>query len=94
MPHRFAFIAVPLLATLACAGAPELDTPEPLADRHAYVWSMAHDSTGSDGLLVLDMDTTSATYGQVIGERLLDTAGVMTHHIERRVHAGALVANA
>ncbi len=85
--------ALPFL--LAACAVPPTDAPEASSgDRHAYVWSMAMDSTGHDALLVLDVDTASATYGQVIGEHALDTAGAMPHHIERRVSAdGRLMAN-
>ncbi len=75
----------------ACAVAPEATAPA--SDRHAYVWSMAGDSTGHDGLLVLDVDTASATFGRVIGEALLEGGMSMPHHIERRVHDGVLFAN-
>src|SRR5690606_21995676 len=67
---------------------------EPGPDRHAYAWSMAMDSGGRDALLVLDVDTASSSYGAVVGELALDTAGGMPHHIERRVSEdGLLFAN-
>lgn len=86
-----------MFAVLLLGGcSPEtVDQPTPPAgDSHAYVWSMSMDSTGRDGLLVLDMDTTSAKYGTVIGEVMLDSGGMMPHHIERRVHSdGRLIGN-
>ncbi len=83
-----------LVILLAACATPPVDAPAaPAGDHHAYIWSMG-DSTGSDGLLTLDVDTASTTYGQIIGGLLLDTAGTRPHHIERRVHAdGQLVAN-
>ena len=82
---------LPLLLLAACA-APPADAPtEPSRDRHAYVWSMAMDSTGRDMLLVLDVDSASTSFGQVVGELALDTAGGMPHHIERRVGDDSLV---
>ena len=86
---------LPALVLLAACSITPTESPDTTpGDRHAYVWSMAADSTGSDALLVLDVDTASASYGQVIGEARLDTAGTMPHHIERRVHDGQLIANA
>jgi hypothetical protein len=85
---------VPAAALLGACAPPPPEAPEPPAgDRHAYAWSMASDSGTSDALLVLDVDTTSATYGRVIAEASVDTAGTMPHHIERRVHDGVLFAN-
>ena len=52
---------------------------------------MAMDSTGRDMLLVLDVDSASTGFGQVVGELALDTAGGMPHHIERRVGDDSLV---
>src|SRR5690606_33153258 len=88
-PHLPAFL---LLA--ACA-APPVEAPrEPGPDRHAYAWSMAMDSGGRDALLVLDVDTASSSYGAVVGELALDTAGGMPHQIGRRVSEdGLLFAN-
>ncbi len=89
-PH--ALIAALLLG--GCSPAAVDQPTVPAGDNHAYVWSMAMDSTGRDGLLVLDMDTTSATYGSVIGEVMLDSGGLMPHHIERRVHTdGRVIGN-
>lgn len=94
MPRRNLAVLLPWLAILPdCAAAPEPESAAP-PDAHAYVWSIAADSAGSDGLLVLDVDTASARYGQVIGEAMLGTNGTMPHHIERRVHDGVLFANA
>ncbi len=94
MPTRAPLVFLPsILLWVGCAAPPAADVPAPPADGHAYLWSMAADSGTSDGLLVLDMDTASATFGQVVGQTLLDTTGTMTHHIERRVHDGVLFAN-
>ncbi len=82
-----------VLLLVGCAPGPEAPSPPPAADHHAYVWSIAADSGGSDGLLVFDVDTASTTYGQIVGERLLDTTGTQPHHIERHVHDGVLFAN-
>ena len=84
-----------LIVLLAACATPPADSPNaPAGDRHAYVWAMAGDSTGRDALLTLDVDTASSTYGQIIGGLLMDTAGEMPHHIERRVGPGGrLVAN-
>jgi len=93
MPSRNLAVLLQWLALLpACAPAPEPES-DPPTDGHAYVWSIAADSAGSDGLLVLDVDTASARYGQVIGAAMLDTNGGMPHHIERQVHDGVLFAN-
>ena len=52
------------------------------------------DSTVADVLLVLDMDSASATYGQVVGSVATGTTDGMPHHIERRVSADSrLLAN-
>ncbi|MBP7621788.1 MAG: hypothetical protein KA745_12525, partial [Gemmatimonadales bacterium] len=58
-----------LLAVCLAACTPSTDTPTNAAppDRHAYVWAGGMDSTVADVLLVLDMDSASATYGQVVG---------------------------
>ncbi len=81
------------MIAVGCAPPPDPLPGAPL-DRHAYVWVMAGDAGGSDGLLVLDVDSASANFGAVIAERLLDTTGTMPHHIERHVHDGVLFANA
>lgn len=52
------------------------------------------DSTGSDALLVLDMDSASASYGELVGSVEVGATGTMPHHIERRVDAqGRVIAN-
>lgn len=82
-----------LLAT--CATHPNVTPDPPTDDRHAYVWAMATQRAGRDALLTLDVDTGSATYGRILGGALLDSAGGMPHHIERRVSGGGqVVANA
>ncbi len=95
MRHGSIHAALAVLVLGACS-AEVTDRPStPAGDQHAYVWSMSMDSTGRDALLVLDMDTTSAGYGTVIGEAMLERGGMMPHHIERRVHTdGRLIANA
>jgi hypothetical protein len=89
---------VVLLASLLAACTPAADAPAPastdLPDRHAYVWAGGMDSTVADQLLVVDADSASATYGQVLGSVTTGTKGGMPHHIERRVSAdGRLLAN-
>ena len=88
----------PLVLISVCLAActPSTDTPTNAAppDRHAYVWAGGMDSTVADVLLVLDMDSASATYGQVVGSVATGTTDGMPHHIERRVSAdGRLLAN-
>lgn len=62
--------------------------------RHAYVWAEAADSTGSDALLVYDMDSASASFGRLVAELPVGAAKTMPHHIERLVSAdGRLLAN-
>lgn len=89
-------LAVLLAATLA-ACTPSADAPSsaPAPDRHAYVWAGGMDSTVADVLMVLDMDSASATYGQVVGSVAPGTKNGMPHHIERRVSEdGRLLGNA
>ncbi len=94
MRNTMIYTVSTLLVLGACSSEEASPPPAPSGDNHAYVWSMAMDSTGRDGLLVLDMDTTSATYGTVIGEVMLDSGGLMPHHIERRVHTdGRVIGN-
>lgn len=63
-------------------------------DRHIYVWAGSMDSTVNDALLVMDVDTASATYAQVVGQVDVGRSGTMPHHIQRRVDAnGRLIAN-
>ena len=86
-----------LLAVCLAACTPSTDTPTNAAppDRHAYVWAGGMDSTVADVLLVLDMDSASATYGQVVGSVATGTTDGMPHHIERRASAdGRILANA
>lgn len=89
---------VVLLAAALAACTPAADAPAPVSadapDRHAYVWAGGMDSTVADMLLVVDADSASATYGQVVGSVASGTGKGMPHHIERRVSAdGRLMAN-
>lgn len=94
MRHGSIHAALAVLVLGACS-AEVTDRPSaPAGDQHAYVWSMSMDSTGRDALLVLDVDTSSSTYGKVVAEVATDRWGTMPHHIERRVHDGQLIANA
>ena len=79
----------------ACTPSADAPTSAPSADHHAYVWAGGMDSTSADYLLVVDMDSASATYGQVVGSVASGTKGAMLHHIERRASAdGRILANA
>lgn len=90
MPRLFALCCLPVLG--CASGAENHGTPPP--DQHIYVWAGAMDSTVSDALVVLDVDTASATYGQVVGQVDVGAHGTMPHHIQRRVSAdGRLIAN-
>jgi|CXWL01.1.fsa_nt_gi hypothetical protein len=85
-----------LFAACLAACAPSTDAPSnaPASDHHAYVWAGGMDSTTADALLVLDMDSASTTYGQVVGSVAPGTKGGMPHHIERQVSAdGRILAN-
>ena len=63
-------------------------------DRHIYVWAGTMDTTIYDALIVLDVDTASTTYGQVVGQVDVGASRTMPHHIQRRVSAdGRLIAN-
>lgn len=86
-----------LLAALLAACVPSAEAPTNVVpmDRHAYVWAGGMDSTDTDQLLVLDVDSASATYGQLVGSVPTGTTFGMPHHIERRVSDdGRLLANA
>ncbi len=89
---------VVLLAAALAACTPAADAPVPevasVPDRHAYVWAGGMDSTVADQLLVVDADSASATYGQVVGSVEVGTRMGVPHHLERRVSAdGRLLAN-
>ncbi|MDX2261328.1 MAG: hypothetical protein SFU84_06480 [Gemmatimonadales bacterium] len=89
----FAFLAVALAACTPAADAPAPASAD-VPDRHAYVWAGGMDSTVADQLLVVDADSASATYGQVVGSVEVGTRMGMPHHLERRVSAdGRLLAN-
>lgn len=98
-PQRPGFISLwPLLAALLGACTPATQEVGGMGaaatDLHAYVWAGGADSTINDALLVLDMDTASATYGRVIAEHSPGVGHTMPHHIERHVSAeGLLIAN-
>ncbi len=84
------------LTALLVGCAPATDAPygESIADRHIYIWAGTMDTTVYDALLVMDVDTTSATYGQVVGQVDVGASRTMPHHIQRRVSAdGRLIAN-
>ena len=79
----------------ACTPSADAPTSAPSADHHAYVWAGGMDSTSADYLLVVDMDSASATYGPVVGSVASGTKGAMPHHIARRASAdGRILANA
>ncbi len=91
MTRRASILAVVLMA---CASPAEVPDGALVPDHHAYLWAGGMDSTVADVLLVLDMDSASTTYGQVVGSVETGTKGGMPHHIERRVSAdGRLLAN-
>lgn len=91
MLPRLAGLAILLVACGSAADSPDRAAP---ADRHIYVWAGAMDSTVNDALIVLDVDTTSVTYGQVVGQVDIGAHGTMPHHIQRRVGMdGRLFAN-
>lgn len=91
MRLRLACLAVLLLGCGPTSEAPGLLPP---ADQHIYIWAGAMDSVVNDALLVMDVDTTSATYGQVVGQVDVGASGTMPHHIQRRVSTdGRLIAN-
>lgn len=80
-------------ASLLVACAPVADEAA-APDRHIYVWAGAMDSSVNDALIVIDVDTSSATYGQVVGQVDVGASGTMPHHIQRRVSSdGRLIAN-
>lgn len=91
MTARLACLAAFLVACGSAADSPDSAAP---ADRHIYVWAGTMDSTVYDALIVLDVDTTSATNGQVVGQVDVGASRTMPHHIQRRVSAdGRLIAN-
>jgi hypothetical protein len=77
-----------------CAPVSDGERTRVQLDRHIYVWAGAMDSVVNDALIVLDVDTTSATYGQVVGQVDVGAHGTVPHHIQRRVGMdGRLFAN-
>jgi len=91
MRSRLACLGVLLVG---CGSATDAIESTATPDRHIYVWAGAMDSVVNDALIVLDVDTASATYGQVVGQADVGASRTMPHHIQRRVSAdGRLIAN-
>jgi hypothetical protein len=75
--------AARLLSALALLVGCASPTPRPA--RFLYVWAgTGHppDQRGTDFIAVLDADSASASYGQVIGATTVAEGGLMPHHSE------------
>jgi hypothetical protein len=91
--HRTARVVVlsAIVAGVACSRPDDVATAK--TSQYLYVWAgprmtgmkasdSAHHPAGSDFVAVLDVDSASATYGQVIATTAVEGEGAMAHHTE------------
>ncbi len=84
--------AIGLLLLAACGGSPMAMTGGTDGSTHLFVWAWDVDSSAGDFLAVVDVDRSSATYGQVLNT-LPTVAGRGAHHIEYEMTTNQLFAN-
>lgn len=79
-------------AAIACTSAERSATPtaSPTSGRHLFVFAgdADHAAGESDFLAVIDADTGSATYAQVLATTPIGAGGTMPHHTEMAMPAG------
>lgn len=92
-------LALLVAATLACTSAERSDMPAQTANGGPYLYVFAgdadHSAGESDFLAVIDADSTSTTYAQLLATVPIGAGGTMPHHTEMAMPAGgrALFAN-
>ena len=67
-----------LCSTLACSGS----APAPEPSRFLYVWAGDQDGKDSDFLAVVDLQSSSPTYGEVVTTESVGMKGTLPHHME------------
>jgi len=78
------------LATLAGCSAREAPVERPSPARYLYIWSgTGHGTGGSNFIAVVDVRSGSTTYGQLLGTSPAIEGGMMPHHTEYVLPAGA-----
>ena len=80
-----------VFATLACTSAERSETPAQTANGGPYLYVFAgdadHSAGESDFLAVIDADSASATYAQVLATVPIGAGGTMPHHTEMAMPA-------
>lgn len=84
--------AIGLLLLAACGCSPVSMTGESDGSTHLFAWAWDVDSAAGDFLAVVDVDRSSATYGQVVST-LPTLAGRGAHHVEYEMSTSQLFAN-
>ena len=81
---RSAFLATLWLSIgVGCAGPSKEGPPVgPAPAAYLFAWAGDQDERDQNFLAVIDVDTASATYGQVVATALTDAVGGMPHHSE------------
>ena len=84
-------VAVPMVAAIACTSSDRSGAPTAAAASRPYLYVFAGDADNrageSDFLAVIDADTASATYAQVLSTTPIGAAGTMPHHTEMQMPA-------
>ena len=74
---------VVLCLITACTTAPRVDgAGDASPSRYLYIWAGDADQTDPDFLVVLDVNPSSAGYGQVLHTVPVGMRGSMPHHLE------------
>ena len=84
--------ATGLLLLAACGCSPMATKRESVGSTHLFVWAWDVDSAAGDFLATVDVDRSSATYGQVVST-LPTPAGRGAHHTEYEMSTSQLFAN-
>jgi hypothetical protein len=74
---------LPLFLLCACAGQTrQVPPPNQAPSRYLYVWAGDKDEEESDFIVVVDVDSASPTYTQVVSTVPVGFGGSLPHHLE------------